>query len=74
MREPTRRSGNHGREDAIRTRARDPRAYDFYRDNPYALTCGHVLAIHSAKAQQFHIAAHSLARDVRLPRTNRNQV
>jgi hypothetical protein len=54
--------------------ARDPRAYDFYRDHPYALTCGHVLAIHSVKAQQFHIAAHSLAREVRLPRTNRNQV
>jgi hypothetical protein len=54
--------------------ARDPRAYDFYRDHPYSLTCRHVLAIHSAKAQQFHVAAHSLARDVRLPRTNRNQV
>jgi hypothetical protein len=54
--------------------ARDPRAYDFYRDNPYALTCEHVLAIHSAKAQQFHIAAHSLARDVHPPQTNRNQV
>jgi hypothetical protein len=54
--------------------ARDPRAYDFYRDHPYALTCRHVLAIHSAKAQQFHIAALSLAREVRLPRTNRNQV
>ena len=40
----------------------------------YALTCGYVLAIHSAKAQQFHIAAQSLAREVRLPRTNRNQV
>ena len=53
---------------------RDPRAYDFYRDHPYALTCGHVSAIHSAKAQQFHIAAQSLAREVRLPRTNRNQV
>jgi hypothetical protein len=54
--------------------ARDPRAYDFYRDHPYALTCRHALAIHSAKAQQFHIAAHSLAQEVRLPRTNRNQV
>jgi hypothetical protein len=54
--------------------ARDPGAYDFYRDNPYALACRHVLAIHSAKAQQFHIAAHSLARRVRLPGVNRNQV
>ena len=33
-----------------------------------------MLAIHSAKAQQFHIAAHSLAREVRLPGANRNQV
>ena len=54
--------------------ARDLRAYDFYRDHPNALTCRHVSAIHSAKAQQFHIAAHSLAREVRLPGTNRNQV
>jgi hypothetical protein len=54
--------------------ARDVRAYEFYERHPYALTCGHVLAIHSAKAQQFHIAAMSLAREVRLPGTNRNQM
>jgi hypothetical protein len=54
--------------------SRDARAYEFYERHPYALTCGHVLAIHSAKAQQFHIAAMSLAREVRLPGTNRNEI
>jgi hypothetical protein len=53
---------------------RDPRAYAYYSEHPYALTCEHVLAVHSAKAQQFHIAALSLAREVRLPDTNRNQL
>jgi hypothetical protein len=38
------------------------------------MTCRHVLAIDSAKAQQFHIAALSLAREVRRPGTNRNQL
>ena len=50
------------------------RGYDFFSRHPYALTCGRVLAIDSAKAQQFHIAALSLAREVRLPGTNRNQL
>ena len=48
--------------------------YDYFSRHPYALTCGRVLAIDSAKAQQFHIAAMSLAREVRLHGTNRNQL
>jgi hypothetical protein len=56
-------------------RARElERGYDFFSRHPYALTCRRVLAIDSAKAQQFHIAALSLAREVRLPGTNRNQL
>jgi hypothetical protein len=56
-------------------RAREfERGYVYYSKHPYAMTCRHVLAIHSAKAQQFHIAALSLAREVRIPGTNRNQL
>jgi hypothetical protein len=57
------------------SRARElERGYDYFSRHPYALTCERVLAIDSAKAQQFHIAALSLAREVRLPGTNRNQI
>jgi hypothetical protein len=62
------------REREGRAPPRDPRAYEYYSEHPYALTCEQVLAIHSAKAQQFHIAAMSLAREVRLPDANRNQL
>jgi hypothetical protein len=57
------------------SRARElERGYEYFSKHPYALTCERVLAIDSAKAQQFHIAALSLAREVHLPDTNRNQL
>jgi hypothetical protein len=56
-------------------RARElERGYEYFSKHPYALTCERVLAIDSVKARQFHIAALSLAREVRLPDTNRNQL
>jgi hypothetical protein len=61
-------------EDRVPSARELERWYAFYSKHPYAMTCRHVLAIDSAKAQQFHIAALSLAREVRRPGTNRNQL
>jgi hypothetical protein len=50
----------------------DPAEDAYFSRHPEALTCGHVLAIDSVKAAQFHKAAYALADDVRLPGTHRN--
>jgi hypothetical protein len=49
------------------------RMANYFSEHPYALTCGRVLAIDQSKAKDFHIAALSLAREVRLRGVNRNQ-
>lgn len=43
----------------------------YFSKHPHAITCDHVLAVDRIKARQFHIAAASLADEVRLPKTNR---
>jgi hypothetical protein len=63
-----------GSERAQTTPSRDLSPTVDYSEHPYALTCGHVLAIDSVKARQFHKAAFALAGDVRVPGTHRNIV